>query len=45
VEVTDVLFVHFDNPEFKKHVTYLLKNVEVPKREVEDFAIYHINRR
>jgi len=45
IDKSDVLFVHFDNPKFKKHVTYLLKNVEIPKREVEDFAIYHINRK
>ena len=45
IKKSNVFFVYFKNPEYKKHLTYLLENVEPPKREVEDFAIYHINRR
>jgi len=37
--------VRFLNPDRKKHSTELLRGVVLPRREVEDFAIYHTNRR
>jgi hypothetical protein len=39
------ILVHYNHPEYDQHKTSLLPNVIVPRREVEDFAIYHINRR
>lgn len=37
--------VHYTHPTFKLHLTSLLPGAQMPKREVEDFAIYHTNRR
>lgn len=37
--------VYFENPKYKAHITSLLPGAMLPKREVEDFAIYSIDRR
>lgn len=39
------VMVHYNHPYYKQHQTSLLPNVRLPRREVEDFAIYHTNRR
>lgn len=37
--------VHLAHPQYSAHSTKLLEGVNMPSREVEDFAIYHIRRR
>jgi hypothetical protein len=37
--------VLYNHAEYLLHSTNLLPNVTMPNREVEDFAIYHIQRR
>lgn len=37
--------VRYLNPKLEKHSPKLLRGVVLPRREVEDFAIYHTNRR
>ena len=39
------LMVFYSLPEYKAHIPALLPGVVAPRREVEDFAIYHIDRR
>ena len=45
VEKCQSCLVHYLHPKFKQHLTSLLEGVTMPRREVEDFAIYHTNRR
>jgi len=45
VEKCQSCLVHFKDPKYEQHLTSLLPGVTMPKREVEDFAIYHTNRR
>ena len=37
--------IYYENPKYKQHITSLLPGAIQPKREVEDFAIYSIDRR
>lgn len=37
--------VHFKHPKYERHLVRLLKGATLARREVEDFAIYHTNRR
>jgi hypothetical protein len=41
----ETCLVHYNHPAFKYHSTSLLPGATMPKREVEDFAVFHINRR
>ena len=37
--------VNYEHPPYERHLTSLLPGAKLPRREVEDFAIYHIKRR
>lgn len=37
--------VYYSLPEYQGHIPALLPGVTLPRREVEPFAIYHIDRR
>ena len=37
--------VRFSHPRYERHLTRLLAGATLPRREVEDHAIYHTNRR
>jgi hypothetical protein len=37
--------VSYCHPKYERHLTRLLHGANLPRREVEDFAIYHTNRR
>jgi len=37
--------VHYVHAPYVQHSTQLLPDAKLPAREVQDFAIYHINRR
>lgn len=45
VEKCDCFVLNLTHPTYKVHLTQLLPNVQMPRREVEDFAIFHIKRR
>lgn len=36
---------YYDHPTYLKHECHLLKDAILPKREVEEFEIYHVDRR
>lgn len=40
-----VYHVSYQHPTYERHLTKLLDGVLDPKREVEDFEIYHVQRR
>jgi hypothetical protein len=35
----------YEHPHYENHYCKLLKNAVLPKREVEEFEIYHVERR
>jgi hypothetical protein len=37
--------VRYEHPKYERHLTKLLEGVKMPRREVEDFEIYHVERR
>lgn len=45
VEKVDCFVLNLTHATYEVHLTQLLPNVQMPRREVEDFAIYHIKRR
>ena len=45
VKSNRVIMTEFLHPEYTKHDCSLLKGAILPPREVEDFEIYHIERR
>lgn len=40
-----VITVRFEQADYSKHLCHLLKEAKLPPREIEDFEIYHIDRR
>jgi len=45
VEKNRVVMHSFVHPEYKRHSCQLLKGAILPAREVEDFEIYHVDRK
>jgi hypothetical protein len=45
VTSNQVVMNFFDHPVYKNHVCTLLEGAVLPKREVEEFEIYHVDRR
>ena len=45
IEENKVQALAFEFSKNKEHVSQLLKGAVLPEREVEDYAIYHVNRR
>lgn len=45
VKSNRVIMTSYTHPAYKRHNCSLLKNAVLPDREVEDFEIYHIERR
>ena len=35
----------YDHPKYERHSTRLLEGLTLPYREVDDYEIYHVNRR
>ena len=44
-EVNTVGAVSYLHPTYKEHKTQLLNKALLPKREVEDYEIHHVDRR
>ena len=45
VKSNQVITLRFEQADYSKHLCHLLKEAKLPPREVEDFEIYHIDRR
>jgi hypothetical protein len=45
IEENHTIQVKYEHPQYEKHLSKLLEGVRVPRREVEDHEIYHIDRR
>lgn len=45
IDKCECFIVHYVHPEYKRHDTNLLSNVTLPRRQVEDFEIFHIKRK
>ena len=45
IDSNQVYHVIFEHPKYERHNTKLLENLIDPKKEVEEFEIYHVNRR
>lgn len=37
--------ISYEHPKYERHLTKLLDGAKLKNREVEDFEIYHVNRR
>jgi hypothetical protein len=45
LEKCECHIVHFAHPKYEEHSSHLLEGAIMPRREVEDFAIFHTKRR
>ena len=45
VESNSIVMTNYEHPNYERHICKILRGAILPRREVEDFEIYHIERR
>lgn len=45
IGVNSVYQTIFEHPRYERHITKLLEGLAHPSREVDEYEIYHVNRR